>query len=88
MAFTLPVEERSKEADGPARELGAAAPRMLAVATLILGNTRDAEDAVQDAMLSAWRRWDQLRRQWSARGVAHADLRSPKPSQCPTASHT
>lgn len=57
----MPVEEGSKEAEGPARELRAATPRMLAVATLILGNTRDAEDAVQDAMLSAWRRWDQLR---------------------------
>lgn len=61
MASTVPVEEGSAEDEGPARELRAAAPRMLAVATLILGNTRDAEDAVQDAMLAAWRGWNQLR---------------------------
>lgn len=61
MASMMSLDEEAKGADAPARHLRAAAPRMLAVATVILGNPRDAEDAVQDAMLTAWRHWDQLR---------------------------
>lgn len=61
MASTVPLDAASAGREEAARQLRAAAPRMLAVATLILRNSRDAEDAVQDAMLVAWRQWDQLR---------------------------
>jgi RNA polymerase sigma-70 factor (ECF subfamily) len=38
-----------------------AAPRLLAIAAVIVGNPADAEDVVQDAMIAAWRRWDRIR---------------------------
>ena len=38
-----------------------AAPRLLAIATVIVGNAADAEDVVQDAMIAAWQAWDRLR---------------------------
>jgi RNA polymerase sigma factor (sigma-70 family) len=38
-----------------------AAPRLLAIAAVIVGNQADAEDVVQDAMILAWRAWDRLR---------------------------
>lgn len=53
------AETRSTAAS--AAELRAAAPRLLAIAAVILGDRRDAEDAVQEAMFTAWRKWDQLR---------------------------
>jgi RNA polymerase sigma-70 factor (ECF subfamily) len=38
-----------------------AAPRLLAIAAIIVGNSADAEDVVQDAMIAAWRGWDRIR---------------------------
>ena len=38
-----------------------AAPRLLAIAAVIVGNSADAEDVVQDSMVAAWRAWDRLR---------------------------
>src|SRR5580704_12895579 len=38
-----------------------AAPRLLAIAAVIVGNPADAEDVVQDAMIAAWRGWDRIR---------------------------
>lgn len=61
MASVMVMGEEAHEALTAAEQLRAAAPRMLAVASVILGNPHDAEDAVQDAMLAAWRHWDQLR---------------------------
>lgn len=38
-----------------------AGPRLLAIAAVIVGNSADAEDVVQDAMIAAWRAWDRIR---------------------------
>ena len=54
------VEEGSIGADVEAA-FRLAAPRLLAIAAVIVGNSADAEDVVQDAMISAWRRWDRIR---------------------------
>src|SRR5215467_314454 len=36
-------------------------PRLAAIAVGILADLGDAEDAVQDTLVSAWRAWDSLR---------------------------
>lgn len=54
------VRETATGAELPADQLRRAAPRLLAIAAVIIGDAREAEDAGQDAMLAAWRRWDQL----------------------------
>jgi RNA polymerase sigma-70 factor (ECF subfamily) len=61
MGPMAPRRESTTERDVAADRLRAAAPRLRALATLILGNSHDAEDAMQDAMVAAWRKWDQLR---------------------------
>ena len=57
---------RRGEAEAPRRDrfLGAARPeldRAYRLAGLILADADEAEDAVQDALASAWRRFDELR---------------------------
>jgi RNA polymerase sigma-70 factor (ECF subfamily) len=47
--------------DSAASALLAATPRLLAIAGAILGSPSDAEEAVQEVLLSAWRAWDSLR---------------------------
>jgi RNA polymerase sigma-70 factor (ECF subfamily) len=53
---------RLKEGDGPAYEefVGTHGTRALGVARRLLGDGPDAEDAVQDAFLSAWKAMDQF----------------------------
>jgi RNA polymerase sigma-70 factor, ECF subfamily len=41
--------------------LRAAAPRLLAIASVIAGSGADAEDVVQEVMVAAWKAWDRLR---------------------------
>jgi RNA polymerase sigma factor (sigma-70 family) len=38
-----------------------AAPRLLAIAAVVVGSSSDAEDVVQEVMIAAWRAWDRLR---------------------------
>lgn len=45
-------------------------PRLFAAANAILGNSEDAADAVQDAMVKIWRRADELPRIESPLGFA------------------
>jgi RNA polymerase sigma factor (sigma-70 family) len=60
MASMAIVEEGSSRAEAdPVFRL--AAPRLLAIAAIIVGNSADAEDVVQNAMIAAWRAWDRLR---------------------------
>jgi RNA polymerase sigma-70 factor (ECF subfamily) len=60
MASMAVVEEGPIDADVEAT-FRRAAPRLLAIAAVIVGNSADAEDVVQDAMIAAWRRWDRIR---------------------------
>ena len=67
-AWGLRVAETGDAArvgDGDDRAFDALAGRELAAAyrtaLLLLGDAAEAEDAVQDALLRAWQRWDQLR---------------------------
>jgi RNA polymerase sigma-70 factor (ECF subfamily) len=60
MASMVVVEEGPIGADVEAT-FRRAAPRLLAIAAVIVGNSADAEDVVQDVMIAAWRRWDRLR---------------------------
>jgi RNA polymerase sigma factor (sigma-70 family) len=60
MASMAVVEEGPLGADVEAT-FQRAAPRLLAIAAVIVGNSADAEDVVQDVMIAAWRRWDRLR---------------------------
>jgi Sigma-70 region 2 len=59
------------------------------LATFMLGSRPDAEDAVHDAAISAWRHWPDRRRRISNRGVVPADRRErlprPDPGQGPAA---
>lgn len=60
--------------------LGAEAPALLAMATHLLGDGAEAQDALQEAWLRAWTRRDQLRdalalRGWLRRIVARECLR-------------
>jgi RNA polymerase sigma-70 factor, ECF subfamily len=41
--------------------LRGATPRLLAIASIIVGSSTDAEDVVQEVMIAAWRSWDRLR---------------------------
>jgi RNA polymerase sigma-70 factor, ECF subfamily len=60
MASMAVVEEEPIDAEVEAA-FRRAAPRLLAIAAVIVGNSADAEDVVQDAMIAAWRRWDRIR---------------------------
>ena len=57
--------EATRGRDADERAFDALAARELAggyrTALLLLGDAAEAEDAVQDALLRAWQRWDQLR---------------------------
>lgn len=60
MASMAIAEEGSIQADVESA-FRSAAPRLLAIAAVIVGNSADAEDVVQEAMIAAWRAWDRLR---------------------------
>lgn len=65
--------------------------RAYRVATLIMGDPSEAEDAVQEAFLRAWQRWDRLRDQdragaWFGRILVNEcrdRLRTRKPPRVP-----
>jgi DNA-directed RNA polymerase specialized sigma24 family protein len=59
-----PTEVRPVDAERRERFLDAARPgldRAYRLAGLLLGNATEAEDAVQDALVVAWQRFDDLR---------------------------
>jgi RNA polymerase sigma factor (sigma-70 family) len=60
MAAMAIAEEGSIRAEAEST-LRIAAPRLLAIAAIIVGNSADAEDVVQEAMIAAWRAWSHLR---------------------------
>ncbi len=60
MASMAIAEEGSRRAEAELT-FRLAAPRLLAIAAIIVGNSADAEDVVQNAMVAAWRAWDRLR---------------------------
>ena len=60
MASMAILEEGSTRAEAePIFRL--AAPRLLAIAAVIVGNSADDEDVVQNSMIAAWRAWNRLR---------------------------
>lgn len=59
---TIPHDADSVEIDHVFSALAAAeTPRLLALATLVIGDASEAEDAVQEALIDAWRAWRSLR---------------------------
>jgi RNA polymerase sigma-70 factor (ECF subfamily) len=57
---TLPEDAARQEVDFSTL-VAAETRRLLALATLVIGNADEAEDAVQEAMIDAWRGWRSLR---------------------------
>lgn len=57
---TVPDDAAAEEADFTAL-VTAETRRLVGLATLVMGNAAEAEDAVQEAVIDAWRGWHSLR---------------------------
>jgi RNA polymerase sigma-70 factor, ECF subfamily len=53
------AEEGSRRSEAES-VLRLAAPRLLAIAAVIVGSVAEAEDVLQDVMIAAWRAWDRI----------------------------
>ncbi len=60
IAPTVP-ENAARDEAGFTALVAAETRRLLGLATLIMGNAAEAEDAVQEAVIDAWRGWGSLR---------------------------